>query len=106
MPFDLLLSARKFTGAEAAEMGMVNRSFASVEDMQAHVAEASAQLAQSASPRSMAIMKAQMRKAYFQSYEEALATADAEMKGSFATDDFREGVDSFVERRAPNFKPV
>jgi enoyl-CoA hydratase/carnithine racemase len=54
----------------------------------------------------MAIMKAQMRKAYFQSYEEALLTADAEMKGSFATDDFREGVDSFVERRAPNFKPV
>ena len=104
--FDLLLSARKFTGAEAAAMGMVNRSFASVEDMLAHVAEASAHLAQSASPRSMAIMKAQMRKAYFQSYEEALLTADAEMKGSFATDDFREGVDSFVERRAPNFKPV
>ncbi len=104
--FDLLLSARKFTGAEAAEMGMVNRSFGSVEDMHAHVAAAAAHLAVNASPRSMAIMKAQMRKAYFQSYEEALATADAEMKGSFATDDFREGVDSFVERRAPRFKAV
>ncbi len=104
--FDLLLSARRFAGAEAAEMGMVNRSFASVEAMRAHVAAASAHLAVNASPRSMAIMKAQMRRAYFQTYEEALTTADAEMLGSFGTDDFREGVDSFIERRPPNFKPV
>ena len=104
--FDLLLSARKFTGADAAGMGMVNRSFASVEDMRTHVAETVAHLAANASPRSMAIMKAQMRRAYFQTYEEALTTADEEMKGSFGTDDFREGVDSFVERRAPKFKPV
>ncbi len=104
--FDLLLSARKFTGAEAAELGMVNRSFGSVEDMRAHVSEAAAHLAVNASPRSMAIMKAQMRRAYFQSYAEALTTADEEMTGSFATDDFREGVDSFVERRVPQFKPV
>ena len=54
----------------------------------------------------MAIMKAQMRRAYFQTYEEALATADAAMLGSFEAPDFREGVDSFVERRAPRFKPV
>ena len=104
--FDLMLSARKFTGAEAAAMGMANRSFADVDTMRAHVAEAAAHLAANASPRSMAIMKAQMRRAYFQNYEEALATADAEMRGSFESPDFREGVDSFVQRRTPRFKPV
>lgn len=104
--FDLMLSARKFTGAEAAVMGMANRSFTDVEAMRAHVAETAEHLARNASPRSMAIMKAQMRRAYFQTYDEALATADAEMKGSFESPDFREGVDSFVERRAPKFKAI
>lgn len=48
-------------------------------------------------------MKRQIRESYFQSYAESLATADAEMEKSFATQDFKEGIASFVERRAPAF---
>jgi enoyl-CoA hydratase/carnithine racemase len=48
-------------------------------------------------------MKRQIRESYFQSYAQSLAIADAEMEASFATHDFKEGVASFVERRAPAF---
>ena len=49
-------------------------------------------------------MKRQVRSAYTQSFEEALAIADSEMKASFETFDFKEGVASFVERRPAAFK--
>jgi enoyl-CoA hydratase/carnithine racemase len=55
------------------------------------------------SPRSTAVMKAQLWNSPFQSFNEALATADAEMQKSFSSADFKEGVAHFVERRAPNF---
>ena len=48
--------------------------------------------------------KRQIRKAYFQDFETARAVADAEMKASFDTFDFKEGVDSFVETRPPAFR--
>ena len=69
----------------------------------AHVGEVAQHLATQVSPRSVAIMKRQIRESYFQSYGASLAVADAEMEASFATHDFKEGVASFVERRAPAF---
>ena len=61
-------------------------------------------LATMVSPRSVAVMKQQVRKTYFQSFGDSLSEADAAMEESFATFDFKEGVASFVERRAPAFK--
>ena len=49
-------------------------------------------LADTVSPRSMAVMKAQVWKSYFQDFGEALETADAEMPPSFKWPDFKEGV--------------
>lgn len=100
--FDLLLSARRFSGAEAAQMGLLNKALPGPELMP-HVAAVARRLAHDISPRSMAVMKRQLRKAYHQSFAEALATADAEMQDSFAAPDFAEGVQSFVERRPPAF---
>ncbi len=61
-------------------------------------------LAQSVSPRSTAVIKAQIWKALCQDFNEALALADAEMHKSFASKDFKEGVGAFVEKRKPNFR--
>lgn len=99
---DLLFTARKFDGAEAERLGLVNKALPGSELME-FVGETARHLATQVSPRSVAIMKRQIRESYFQSYAESLSTADAEMEASFATHDFKEGVASFVERRAPAF---
>ena len=100
---DLLLSARKVGAAEAERMGLVNKVFAQSNFMD-EVMSYARTLADTVSPRSMAVMKAQVWKSPFQDFEAALAVADSEMHKSFASEDFREGVAHYVEKRAPRFK--
>jgi enoyl-CoA hydratase/carnithine racemase len=99
---DVLFSARKFSAEEAARINLVNRVFPQ-ESFLAAVMDYARQLATTVSPRSMAVMKAQIWKALFQDLNDAVAIGDAEMQKSFATADFKEGVAHFVEKRAPQF---
>jgi enoyl-CoA hydratase/carnithine racemase len=99
---DVLLSARKFAAEEAQRMGLINRAFAH-ENFMENVLAYARQLADTASPRSMAVMKEQVWKSWFQDFNEALHVADAEMQKSFGSEDFKEGVAHFVEKRAPKF---
>lgn len=100
---DLLFTARKFLGDEAERVGLVNRAL-EPDALMGHVSETAEHLASQVSPRSIAVMKRQIRAAYFQTFSEALDVGDDEMQKSFATFDFKEGVASFVERRAPAFQ--
>ncbi len=99
---DLLFSARKLQAAEAERIGLVNKVFPQETFMQEVLAYASS-LARTVSPRSTAVMKAQVWKAMFQDFNDALALADGEMRKSFASRDFKEGVAHYVEKRAPVF---
>ena len=99
---DVLFSARKFSADEAARIGLVNRVFPQENFAQAVLAYAK-ELATTVSPRSMAVMKAQVWKSLFQNLTDAIAIGDAEMQKSFATDDFKEGVAHFVEKRPARF---
>jgi enoyl-CoA hydratase/carnithine racemase len=99
---DLLYSARKLTAAESERIGLVNKVFPQETFMQDVLAYART-LAQTVSPRSTAVMKAQVWKGLHQEFNEALALADEEMTRSFASADFREGVAHYVQKRAPAF---
>ena len=99
---DLLLSARKLKAAEAERIGLVNKVFPQESFMPDVLAYAST-IAKTVSPRSTAVIKAQIWKAQFQDFNEALSVADSEMHKSFASADFKEGVAHFVEKRTPAF---
>lgn len=102
---DLLLSGRIFSGAEACELGLVNRAVPAGEVLGAAQAYAG-QLAQQSSPASMAVIKRQVWHDWDATLGEAYGTAAREMLASFERPDFKEGVASFVERRPPNFPPL
>lgn len=99
---DLLLSARKLDAVEAERIGLVNRVFPQETFMQEVLAYART-LARTVSPRSTAVIKAQVWGALQQHFNEALALADSEMQKSFESADFREGVAHYLEKRAPAF---
>ncbi len=102
---DVLLSGRVFLAEEAEDLGMVNKVFAPEALLDETIAYAQ-DLAANSSPSSMAVMKRQVWKALTQSISEASSEADALMAKSLAEADFKEGVASFVEKRAPAFNPV
>ena len=102
---DLLLSARIFKGVEAESLGLVNKSISAAE-LENFVKNYAKHMAERVSPRSMTIMKRQIRAGYSQTFSKSLEIADKEMFLSFEQDDFKEGVESFVENRAPKFKGI
>lgn len=99
---DLLLSARKVTAQEARDIGLVNQVYPDDGFMDAVYAYAR-EMATMVSPRSIRVMKQQVYRAVLQSLEQATLIANAEMPASFESEDFKEGVAHFLERRAPNF---
>ena len=60
-------------------------------------------LASEVSPRSLREIKREIWNAQFQTLSEAIEAANADMPGSFKSEDFKEGVAHFVEKRAPAF---
>ena len=99
---DLLYSARKFDAAEALRLGMLNR-VCRPEALMPEVMDYARMLATEVSPRSMREMKREMWQAQFQTLAQAIDDANADMPASFHSEDFREGIAHFVERRKPAF---
>lgn len=99
---DLLFSARTIDAAEALRMGLVNQVFPA-EIFLNKVQENARELASMVSPRSLRVMKRQVYDAMFQNLGEAFEISEREMLESLKSDDFKEGVAHYLEKRAPNF---
>ncbi len=102
---DLLLSSRVVVGAEAADIGLVHRAVP--RDELLALAQAYARdIAVNCSPIAVAAAKRQVYRDWERSLPESRLEA-RKMVGLLkdASDDFREGVQSFVERRPAKFAP-
>jgi enoyl-CoA hydratase/carnithine racemase len=102
---DLMMSSRTFTAEEALELGVVNHVVPKEEVLDAAIAYAS-DLAQNCSPTSMAVMKQQLYSHALLDVTAALDESNKLMRESLQRDDFKEGVKSYVEKRAPAFPPL
>lgn len=98
---DLLLSGRTVTAEEAEKLGLVR--LLPAEDFQSAVQKKAAEFANLCSPRSMRIIKQQLALAPRQTLAEATQLANREVALCRGTEDFKEGVAHFVEKRAPRF---
>ena len=99
---DLLMSARIFDADEAKRLGVVDWVVPAAELMAA-VRSYARDLTDNVSPRSMAVIKRQLWAVDQKSMREAIEEANREMQASFRSDDFREGVAHFVEKRPAAF---
>ena len=102
---DLLWSARKFDGVEARELGLAER-LCDTGTSATEAANYIKQLAASAAPTSLMVMKQQVYRHLNMPLGEAMRDTNKLMAESLKRDDFREGVRSFMERRPPQFKPL
>src|SRR5216684_58984 len=99
---DLLFSARMIDAAEALRLGLVNQVFPR-ETFPERVQSYAAELASSVSPRSLGVIKRQVYDAMFQTLAESFEQSEQEMLASLHSEDFKEGVAHFIEKRAPVF---
>jgi enoyl-CoA hydratase/carnithine racemase len=99
---DLLFSARTIDAPEAVRMGLANRVFPQ-EGFLDRVKEYAQDLTSNVSPRSMKVIKRQVYEAMFESLQEAFEISEHEMLASFDSEDFKEGVAHYLEKRSPDF---
>ena len=99
---DILWTGRRFDGEEGARLGLVNRVSEPGECVNDAV-EYLREIGRTAAPNSLMMMKRQIYRHLNAELRAAMLESNDWMDESLARGDFKEGVASFVERRAPNF---
>ncbi|NOX49587.1 MAG: enoyl-CoA hydratase [Gammaproteobacteria bacterium] len=102
---DILWSGRKFDGEEAERLGLADRLCDQGSSKSAAV-DYIAMLAANAAPQSIKTIKAQVYGHLNMELAASMNDSNKLMALSLKGDDFKEGVSSFVEKRAPKFTRV
>lgn len=101
--FDMLYTARLVGAAEAQSIGLVDQVIEEGEDVLA-AAKAYAQiLVSEVSPRSTRIIKELVWRGMDDAIDDAMAHSIDETAKAAHSDDFREGIAAWKDKRAPNF---
>jgi enoyl-CoA hydratase/carnithine racemase len=101
---DLLFTSRTIDADEAARMGLALALPA--EGFVDRVLAYAERMADTVSPRSLAVIKRQVWQGLMQTLAQASVLADREALASLQSADFKEGVAHFLEKRPPNFTGV
>lgn len=102
---DLLLSGRTFDAVEARAMGVVSR-LSEPDEVLADAQEYARQLAIWCSPTAVAVIRRQVYTDMSIGLTEAYGRAMAALDHLAVSDDLREGVDSYLQKRQPRFAPL
>ena len=98
---DILLSARLFEAEEALHMGLINR-LVDGESLEENVRDYALKMATNA-PLTMAAAKVAIRESLKDREERDAKTVSTMVARCFDSDDYREGVRAFMEKRRPTF---
>lgn len=102
---DLLISSRVFEAEEALRLGVVDRVVAP-EALLGAAMDYAQDVAANCSPASVAAIKSQVSRHATADFQTACDETNRLMTLSLQGPDFKEGVNSFVEKRAPDFAPL
>lgn len=99
---DILMSARIFDAEEALRMGLINRLVEPAE-LESNVREYATRMASNA-PLTMAAAKATIREGLKDAADRDLKKIAAMVAQCFDSEDYKEGVHAFLEKRPPRFQ--
>lgn len=99
---ELALTGRVVAATEALDMGLVS-TVVEPADLRTTVGDLAAELAAGA-PLAQRFIKTGLSRSFDMTFEQAIAYEDQAQAGLLASDDLREGVDAFLEKREPRFE--
>lgn len=101
---EMLLTGQAISAERAGEIGLAR--VLPADNFLAEVGKIASELATWSSPRAMSVIKRQVYSGWSRPLGEAVVIADIEQFKCLDSDDLREGISSFLEKRTPNFTGI
>jgi enoyl-CoA hydratase/carnithine racemase len=99
---EIAFTGRTLSAAEAAELGIVNRVVPAAEFAEA-VAAMAAEIAANA-PLAIRAIKRMMRAAETETFDQHVHHVFLQLRPLLRTDDFREAITAYMQKRTPEFR--